>query len=82
MAVASASVFEIKLFLRTAAEGKIASVLNDFEKLAVGVFVILIPIVAYATTFLVTFNHDFSLLAIGGVALAELALALYVLGRS
>jgi predicted permease len=82
MAVASASVFEIKLFLRTAAKGKIASVLNDFEKLTVGVFIILVPEVAYATTFLTTFNHGFCLLAMGGVALAELAVALYVLSRS
>jgi predicted permease len=82
MAVASASIFEIKLFLRTAAEGKIASVLNDFEKLTVGVLIILVPVVAYATMFLATFNHGFSLLAMGGVALAELAVALYILGRS
>ena len=50
--VASASIFEIKLFLRTAAKGKIASVLNDFEKLTVGVAVILVPEVAYAAGFL------------------------------
>jgi predicted permease len=82
MAVASAGIFEIKLFLRTAAEGKIASILNDFEKLAVGVFIILVPVVAYATTFLAAFNHSFSLLAMGGVALAELVAALSMLRRS
>jgi len=82
MAVASASIFEIKLFLRTAAQGKIASILNDFEKLAAGVFIILVPVVAYATVFLATFNHGLSFLAMGGVALAELAVALYVLGRT
>jgi predicted permease len=82
MPVASASIFEIKLFLRTAAKGKIASVLNDFEKLTIGMFIILVPEVAYATMFLATFNHSLSLLAMGGVALAELAAALYILKRS
>lgn len=82
LAVASASVFEIKLFLRGAASGKIASVINDFEKLTVGILIILLPIVAYAATFLATFNHAFSLSAMGGAALAELAAAFYVLRRS
>jgi predicted permease len=81
MPVASASIFEIKLFLRTAAKGKMASVLNDFEKLTFGVAVVLVSVVAYAAVFLTTFNHDFSLLAMGGVAFAELAAAFYVLRR-
>jgi len=80
--VASASIFEIKLFLRTAAKGKIASVLNDAEKLTVGVVVILIPEVAYAVGFLATFNHAFSLLAMSAVAFAEFAVAFFVLRRS
>ena len=82
MAVASASVFEIKLFLKSAARGKIASVINDFEKLAVGVLIILVPVVAYAIVFLATFSHGFSLLAMGGAAIVELAAALYMLRRT
>ncbi len=81
MAVASASVFEIKLFLRTAAKGKIASVVNDFEKLTVGVLIVLAPEAAYAATFLATFSHVFPLLAMGGVAAAELAAAFFALRR-
>jgi hypothetical protein len=73
---------EIKLFLRTAAKGKIASVFNDFEKLAVGVAVILVPEVAYAVGFLATFNHAFSLLVMGAVSFAEFAVAFFVLRRS
>ena len=80
--VASASILEIKLFLRTAAKGKIASVFNDLEKLTVGVAVILVPEIAYAVGFLATFNHAFSLLAMGAVSLAEFAGALFVLRRS
>lgn len=79
--VASASIFEIKLFLRNAARGKISSVLNDFEKLTVGVAVILAPLFVYAVGFLATFNHDFSLLAMAAVAFAELAAAIYVLKK-
>ncbi len=80
--VAAASIFEIKLFLRTAAKGKIASVLNDFEKLTVGVAVILAPEVAYAAGFLATFNHAFALLAMAAVAFLEFALALLTIRRS
>jgi hypothetical protein len=79
VAVASASIFEIKLFLRTATEGKIASVLNDFEKLAVGVLVVLAPEATYAATFFATFSHSFSLSAMSGVAFVELAVASYML---
>ena len=82
LSVASASILEIKLFLRTAAKGKIASVFNDFEKLAVGVVVILVPEVAYAVGFLATFNHAFSLLVMGAVSFAEFAVAFFVLRRS
>jgi len=80
--VASASVFEIKLFLRTAAQGKIASVFNDFEKLTLGVAVILAPVFVYSATFLLAFNHVFSLLAMSAVALAETAAAYWLLRRS
>jgi predicted permease len=79
--VASASIFEIKLFLRNASRGKISSVLNDFEKLTVGVAVILAPLLVYAAEFLATFNHDFSFLAMAVVAFIELAAALYVLKK-
>jgi hypothetical protein len=81
MPVAAASIFEIKLFLRSAARGKMASVLNDFEKLTVGVAIILAPALAYAAVFLKTFNYGFSLLAVSGVAVSELAAAFYVLRR-
>jgi hypothetical protein len=82
MAVASASIFEIKLFLRNVAKGKIAAVVNDLEKLIVGVLTILVPEVAYAAAFLKSLDHSFSLFVMGGTALAELTVAVYMLRRS
>jgi hypothetical protein len=82
MAVASASIFEIKLFLRNAAKGKIAAVVSDLEKLIVGVLTILVPEAAYAAAFLKSLDHSFSLLVLGGTALAELTVAVYMLRRS
>lgn len=81
-AMATASIFEIRLFLSTVAKGKIAAVANDLEKLVVGIMTILIPEVAYAVSFLATFDHGFSLLVMGDTVLLELAVGVYVLKRS
>jgi hypothetical protein len=82
VAVASASIFEIKLFLSTVAKGKIAAVVNDFEKMVVGALTILIPEAAYAASFLAPLDHGFSLLVMGGTVIAELAIGVYLLQRS
>jgi predicted permease len=82
VAVASASIFEVKLFLSTVAKGKIAAVLNDLEKIAVGALTILIPEAAYAASFLTALDHNLSLLVMGGTVLAELAIGVYLLKRS
>jgi predicted permease len=82
LAIASASVFEIKLFLHSAAEGKIAAVIRDAEKLVVGVMIVLAPEVAYAVSYLTSYDHIYAILAMGGTAVAELALALHALKRS
>jgi len=76
--VVSASIFEIRLFLRTTAQGKIAAVLNDLEKLIVGVLTILAPIAVYAVTFLKSMDHGLSLIVMAGTVFAELATALYI----
>jgi predicted permease len=82
MAVASASIFELKLFLGTAAKGKVAAVVGDIEKLFIGAFIVLLPEAAYAAVFLALFDHSISLLIMGATALAELAATLYMLRRS
>jgi predicted permease len=81
LSVASASIFEIKLFLRASAKGKIGAIVNDIEKLVVGVLAVLIPEVAYATVFLLSLNHGLSLLVMGATALSELAVAVSSLRR-
>ena len=82
MSVASASIVEIKLFLRAATKGKISAIVNDMEKLVVGVLIVTIPEAAYAIAFLLFFNHSLSLMVMGAIALSELALAVYSLRNS
>lgn len=82
MTIASASIFEIKLFLNAAAKRRIAAIVNDLEKLVIGVLTVLIPEVAYAGTFLLFFNHEISLVTLGVTALAELAVAAHLLRHS
>lgn len=82
LAIASASIFEIKLFLCSAAKGRIAAVIRDAEKLAAGVLITLIPVVAYAASYFVSFDHVTAVLAMGGAAVFELVVASYVLKRS
>ena len=82
LAIASASIFEVQLFLSSATKGKIAALLHDLKKLIVGVTTLTIPLAAYAVVFLVSFSHVFAVLAIGGAAVSELALALYLLKRN
>jgi predicted permease len=82
LAIASASIFEIKLFLDSAANGKIAAVARDAEKLVVGVITALIPQIAYAASYFISLDHVTAILTMSGAAVIELALALYVLKRS
>jgi predicted permease len=82
MAVASASIFEIKLFLGTSAKNRIAAVVGDIEKLLIGALTVLLPEAAYAAVFLALHDHSYSLLTMGATALAELAAALYMLRQS
>ncbi len=82
LAIASASIFEIKLFLRSAAKGKIAAAARDVEKLVAGVITALIPQIAYAASYFISFDHVTAILAMGAAAVIELAVALYVLKHS
>jgi predicted permease len=79
--IVSASIFEIILFLRSVGKSKIAGVVNDAEKIFVGLLTILLPEAAYVVVYLFSFNHAFAILTMGGVALAELWIALHMLGR-
>jgi hypothetical protein len=82
LAIASASIFEIRLFLSSAVKGRIAALTLDLEKLIVGIMITFIPEVAYATTYFISFDHILAILIMGGAAVAELAMAVYLLKRS
>lgn len=82
LAIASASIFEIRLFLGSATTGKIAALVHDLKKLVTGVTIIVIPEVAYGISYFVSSNHAFAVSAMGGIALVELATAFYLLKRS
>ena len=79
--IVSASVFEITIFLRYIGKSKIAGIINDAEKLFVGLLTILVPEAVYGMVYLFSFNHAFAILSMGGAALAELWIALHILGR-
>jgi predicted permease len=82
LAIASASIFEIRLFLSSAVKGRIAALALDLEKLIVGVTVTLIPEFSYAIAYFFSFDHSLAILSMGGAAVAELATAVYLLKRS
>jgi predicted permease len=79
--IVSASIFEIMLFLRSVGKSKIAGIVNDAEKIFVGLLTILVPEAAYAVAYLFSLNHAFAILTMGGVTLGELWIALYMLRR-
>jgi predicted permease len=81
IAIASASIIEVKLFLGTVVKGKINAIVNDLEKLIIGVFALLIPECVYAASFLTTLDQSFSLLVMATTVLAELAVSFYMLKR-
>lgn len=80
--VASACIFEITLFLKTAAKNRIHAIINDVKKLVVGVATVVLPSIGYAAVFVFSFNHGLSLLAMGAIAFSELAIAAYLLNRA
>ena len=82
LAIASASIFEIQLFLHSVTQGKIAALFHDLQKLVIGVTTLTIPLATYALVFLFSFSHIFAILAMGGASALELALALHLLSSN
>lgn len=82
LAIASASIFEIKLFLRSVTKGKIAAITHDLKKLITGIMTIIFPIVTYALVFLVSFSHILALSTMAAVAFTEFAVSFYLLRQS
>ena len=82
LAVASASIFEVKIFLGAVAIGKIAGLVNDVEKMIVGVVTVTVPQIIYGILFLWSNDQNLALLTLAAVTFAELGVALQTLMRS
>jgi hypothetical protein len=82
LAVASACVFEIQLFLSTVTKGKISALIHDLKKLVIGITTLLIPLAAYSITYLVSFSHILAVLILGMVSTLELAMAIYLIRQN
>jgi predicted permease len=79
LSIASASIFEIKLFMNYVAKGKIAAFAQDFQKLVLGVAFILIPELGYVATYIASLNHILAISVMSVAAAAELTMAAYLL---
>jgi predicted permease len=82
LAITSASIFEIKLFLSSVTKGKIAALIHDLKKLFTGVVTIIFPMVAYALGFFVSSSHIMALFSMVIIAFTEFAIAIYLLKQS
>jgi len=72
LAVAAASLLEIRLFLGFAPGGRVTFALQEFSRMAAGAGVVLLPAAIYVGTYLLTFNHALAAGAMVVVASAEL----------
>lgn len=77
--VASASIFEVQLFLSSVTNGNVAALLHDLKKLIIGATTLLVPLVVYSAAYIISLNHLLAILIMGAASASELALALYLL---
>ncbi|MCW4022077.1 MAG: hypothetical protein NWF02_02800 [Candidatus Bathyarchaeota archaeon] len=82
LSIASASIFEIQLFLSIVTKGKISALIHDLKKLVVGITTLVVPLLVYTVAYVVSSNHLIGVLSMGAVAFSELALAFYTLKRT
>ena len=82
LSIASASVFEIQLFLSIVTKGKISALIHDLKKLVVGITTLVVPLLVYAVVYVVSSSHLMGVLSMVAVSLSELALAFYTLKRT
>lgn len=82
LAIASASVFEIQLFLNSVTKGKISAIIHDIKKLVIGFTTLIFPLAVYSVVYLISFSHFFGLLYMGACSAFELSLAIYLLKRN
>jgi predicted permease len=81
ISIVSASIFEILIFLRSVGKSRMAGVINDVEKIIVGLLTVVVPEVVYVIVYLFSFNHALATLTMFGTSLAEFWIALFMLRR-
>jgi len=82
LSIASASIFEIQLFLSIVTKGKISALIHDLKRLVVGITTLVLPLLVYAVAYAVSFSHIIGVLSMAVVSFSELALAFYTLKRT
>ena len=71
VAVAAASLLEVRLFLGFAPSGRVTFALQEFARMAAGAGVVLLPAIIYVAAYILTFNHSLAAGAMAIVASAE-----------
>lgn len=79
--VAAGSLMEVWLFMGVASETRTSAVLHDMIRLFAGVSLMLLPELAYAGVFVLSFDHGLSILTGGAAASAELFLVVLLIRR-
>ena len=82
LAIISASIFEIQLFLNSVTKGRISALINDFKKLIIGIITLLLPIGLYSIIYLISFNHIIAISSLIGTTIVELSVALFLLKQN
>jgi hypothetical protein len=72
LAVAAASLLEVRLFLGFAPSGRATFALQEFARMAAGAGVVLLPALVYVAAYIPTLNHPLAAGAMIGVASVEL----------
>ncbi len=73
LAVAAASLLEVRLFLGFTSAGRIRFILQDLARMAAGAGTVLLPAVTYTVAYLLEFDHTLAAAAMIVVASIELA---------
>lgn len=82
LAIISACVFEIQLFLNSVTKGRMSALIHDLKKLIIGVTTLLLPIGFYSIIYLISFSHVIAILSLIGTTVAELSVALFLLKQN
>jgi hypothetical protein len=72
LAVAAASLLEVRLFLGFAPSWRVTFALQELARMAAGAGVVLLPASTYAAVYILTFNHTLATAAMVAIASTEL----------